>query len=589
MLDATWKRIAEGDIVAIRGNWEQRRVEVVSRMGEIDRRTFVKLGGASAAALIFGYGPFTERVWAQPRFSDYPFKLGVASGDPLPDGVVLWTRLAPDPLSGGGMPDKKVPVQWQVATDEGFANVVREGMEFAYPELAHSVHVEVGGLNPASEYFYRFRAGPELSAVGRTKTAPALGASLAEMSFAFVSCQQYEHGYFTAYRRMAEQEQLDLVIHLGDYIYEYGPNQYVAPGGNVRAHSGPEIVTLSDYRNRHAQYRTDEDLQAAHAAFAWAVTWDDHEVENNYADEVPEARTLTPTTEAFLRRRAAAYQSYYEHMPLRRSSVPTGPDMLLYRRLAYGNLAEFNVLDTRQYRDDQAAGDGTDPPNPESLDPNRTLTGDEQEQWLLNGLAASEATWNVLAQQVFFAQRDFNTDDTQRFSMDAWDGYVGSRDRISNFIQERGALNPVVLTGDVHNNWACDLKANYDDPTSETFGVEFVGTSITSGGDGADTSPGQEATVAENPHIKFFSGQCGYVRCRLTPDEWRSDFRVLPYVSQPGAPVYTRASFVTQAGNPGLQQVDANAVQGTRVSAAAIESDAERIKAQEEAGRRSRR
>ena len=576
--------------MTIRGNWEQRRAEAVSRMGEIDRRTFVKLGGASAAALIFGYGPFTERVWAEPRFSDYPFKLGVASGDPAPDGVVLWTRLAPDPLNGGGMPDKKVPVQWQVATDEGFANVVLEGMEFARPELAHSVHVEVGGLNPASEYFYRFRAGPELSPVGRTKTAPALGASLAEMSFAFVSCQQYEHGYFTAYRRMAEQEQLDLVVHLGDYIYEYGPNQYVAPGGNVRAHSGPEIVTLSDYRNRHAQYRTDEDLQAAHAAFPWAVTWDDHEVENNYADEVPEARTLTPTTEAFLRRRAAAYQSYYEHMPLRRSSVPTGPDMLLYRRLAYGNLAEFNVLDTRQYRDDQAANDGTDPPNPESLDPNRTLTGDEQERWLLDGLAASGATWNVLAQQVFFAQRDFNTDDTQRFSMDAWDGYVGSRDRISNFIRERGALNPVVLTGDVHNNWACDLKANYDDPASETFGVEFVGTSITSGGDGADTSPGQEATVAENPHIKFFSGQCGYVRCRLTPDEWRTDFRVLPYVSQPGAPVYTRASFVTEAGNPGLQQVDANTVQGTRVSAAAIESDVERIKAQEEVGgRRNRR
>ncbi|QIN85304.1 twin-arginine translocation signal domain-containing protein [Rubrobacter tropicus] len=558
-------------------------------MGEIDRRTFVKLGGAGAAALIFGYGPFTERVWAQPRFPDYPFKLGVASGDPLPDGVVLWTRLAPDPLNGGGMPDKKVPVQWQVATDEGFSNVVLEGSTFARPELAHSVHVEVGGLNPGSEYFYRFRAGRDLSPVGRTKTAPAAGAGLAEMSFAIVSCQQYEHGYFTAYRRMAEQEQLDLVFHLGDYIYEYGPNEYVAPGGNVRAHSGPEIVTLSDYRNRHAQYRTDEDLQAAHAAFPWAVTWDDHEVENNYADEVPEARTPTPTTEAFLRRRAAAYQAYYEHMPLRRSSVPTGPDMLLYRRLAYGNLAEFNVLDTRQYRDDQAANDGTDPPNPESLDPNRTLTGNEQEQWLLNGLAASGATWNVLAQQVFFAQRDFNTDDTQRFSMDAWDGYVGSRNRISNFIQERGSLNPVVLTGDVHNNWACDLKANYDDPASATFGSEFVGTSVTSGGDGADTSPNQENVVAENPHIKFFNGQRGYVRCTLTPEQWRADYRVLPFVKQPGAPVYTRASFAIEAGNPGLQQVDANAVQGTRVSSALVESDAKRIKAQEEAGRRKNR
>jgi len=554
-------------------------------MGEIDRRTFVKLGGASAAALIFGFGPFTEKTWAEPRFSDYPFKLGVASGDPLPDDVVLWTRLAPDPLNGGGMPERKVPVQWQVATDEAFANVVREGATFARPELAHSVHVEVGGLQPAAEYFYRFRAGPELSPVGRTKTAPAFGANVAGMSFAFVSCQQYEHGYFTAYRRMAEQENLDLVVHLGDYIYEYGPNQYRAPGGNVRTHVGPEIVSLFDYRRRHAQYRTDEDLQAAHAAFPWTVTWDDHEVENNYADEIPERGQ---SVEAFILRRAAAYQAYYEHLPLRRTSVPQGPDMQLYRRLTYGNLAEFNVLDTRQYRDDQAAGDGTDPPNPEQQDPSRTITGDEQEQWLLSGLAASGATWNVLAQQVFFAQRDFDTGDGQRLSMDAWDGYVGSRDRVTNFMRERSVRNPVVLTGDVHNNWACDLKANYADQSSKTVGVEFVGTSITSGGDGADTSPNQEAVVAENPHIKFFNGQRGYVRCRLTPEEWRADYRVLPFVKQPGAPIYTRASFVVEAGNPGLQPTVEQAPQGTRVSATAIESDAERIRSQEEADRRGR-
>ncbi|HEX2741615.1 MAG TPA: alkaline phosphatase D family protein, partial [Rubrobacter sp.] len=494
-----------------------------------------------------------------------------------------WTRLAPDPLNGG-MPDKRVPVQWQVATDEAFANVVREGTTFASPELAHSVHVEVGGLRPAGEYFYRFRAGSELSPVGRTKSAPAFGASVAEMNFAFVSCQQYEHGYFTAYHHMSEED-LDLVVHLGDYIYEYGPNQYVAPGGNVRTHVGPEIVSLSDYRRRHAQYRTDEDLQAAHAAFPWTVTWDDHEVENNYADEIPEDGQ---SVEAFILRRAAAYQAYYEHMPLRRSSVPSGPDMQLYRRLTFGNLAEFNVLDTRQYRDDQAAGDGTDPPNPGSLDPNRTLTGETQEQWLLNGLVASGVTWNVLAQQVFFAQRDFDTGDGQRFSMDAWDGYVGSRNRISNFIMVNDIQNPVVLTGDVHNNWACDLKANYDDQSSDTLGVEFVGTSITSGGDGADTSPSQEAVVAENPHIKFFNGQRGYVRCRLTPEEWRADYRVLPFVKQPGAPIYTRKSFAVEAGNPGLHPAVEQEPLGTRVSSAAIESDAERIRAQEEADRKGR-
>ncbi len=292
--------------------------------------------------------------------------------------------------------------------------------------------------------------------------------------------------------------------------------------------------------------------------------------------------------EAFILRRAAAYQAYYEHMPLRRTSVPQGPDMQLYRRLTYGNLAEFNVLDTRQYRDDQAAGDGTDPPNPEQQDPSRTITGEAQEQWLLSGLAASGATWNVLAQQVFFAQRDFDTSDGERYSMDAWDGYLGSRNRVLDFVQERGVQNPVVLTGDVHNNWACDLKADFYDQSSATVGVEFVGTSITSGGDGADTSPNQEAVVAENPHIKFFNGQRGYVRCRLTQEEWRADYRVLPFVKQPGAPIYTRASFAVEAGNPGLQPTVEQTPLGTRVSAAAIESDAERIRLQEEADRKGR-
>lgn len=569
--------------MTIRGNWEQRRVEGVSRMGEIDRRTFVRWSGAGAAALVFGYGPFTEKTWARPRFPDRPFKLGVASGDPTPEGVVLWTRLAPEPLAEngrGGMPNRNVRVDWEVSENEGFRRPVRTGRTVARPELGHSVHVEVGGLRPGRPYFYRFRAGDEVSPVGRTRTTPAPGAAVPELTFAAVSCQQYEHGFYTAYRRLAEEEP-DLIIHLGDYIYEYAPNEYRAPGGNVRVHEGGETTTLAAYRRRHAQYRTDKSLQAAHAACPWLVTWDDHEVENNYADEVPETGV---SVESFLRRRAAAYQAYYENMPLGRRSVPRGPDMQLYRRVTYGSLAEFNVMDTRQYRDDQAAGDGTDPPNPEQQDPNRTITGEAQERWLLDGLAASGSTWNVLAQQVFFAQRDFDTGDGQRFSMDAWDGYTGSRDRVSDFILERGVPNPVVLTGDVHNNWACDLKADYDDPASETFGAEFVATSITSGGDGADTSPGQEAVVAENPHIKFFNGQRGYVLCTLTSEQWRADYRVVPFVSRPGAPVYTRASFVTEAGNPGLQRVETNPVQGTRVSAEAIESDAERIAAQERIG-----
>ncbi|BBL80338.1 alkaline phosphatase D [Rubrobacter xylanophilus] len=552
--------------------------------GGIDRRTFVRASGAGAAALVFGVGPFVEKAVARPAFRDYPFRLGVASGDPSPDGFVIWTRLAPEPLAGdgrGGMPpDRKVLVRWEVSEEEGFGRgVVRRGRVEARPELGHSVHVEVGGLRAGRWYWYRFEAGGEVSPVGRARTLPSFGRDAGRMSFAFASCQQYEHGYYNAYRRMAEED-LDLVLHLGDYIYEYGPNEYRAPGGNVRLHDGPETVTLAAYRNRHALYRSDRDLQAAHAAFPWLVTWDDHEVENNYAGEIPEQGQ---SPEAFLRRRAAAYQAYYEHMPLRRSSVPRGPDMRLYRRLTWGNLVEFNLLDTRQYRDDQAYGDGIKPPGEESRSPDRTMTGREQERWLFDGLAGSYARWNVLAQQVFFSRRDFDTTGGVTYSMDAWDGYEAQRDRIVDFMARSGVHNPVVITGDVHNNWVSEILRDFDDPGSEVVGVEFVGTSISSGGDGADTSAEQQAILAGNPHIKFFNGQRGYVRCTVTPERWRTDYRIVPYVSQPGARVYTRASFVVEAGRPGLRQAAANAVPSR--DPAFIEPDRARIREQRLAGR----
>jgi len=513
----------------------------------LSRRRF--LGCAAAAALTAGavQVPRAPAARRAGQLVGYPFTLGVASGEPLPDGVVLWTRLAPAALSGGGMPDRPVEVQWEVADDDGFRRVVRRGTEMAQPDLGHSVHAEPAGLEPGREYFYRFIAEGEASPTGRTKTAPV--GSPAALAFAFASCQQYEHGYFTPYAHMA-RESLDFVVHLGDYIYEYEPNDFKALGGNVRAHSGPEIISLADYRNRYAQYRSDPDLQAAHAAFAWLLTWDDHEVDNNWADEVPEDGQ---TREAFLRRRASAFQAYYEHMPLRRAARPNGIDLQLYRRLAFGDLASFNVLDTRQYRSNQACGDGTDVGCEERRDPARTLTGAEQERWLLDGLGSSTATWNVLAQQVFFAQRDFNADDTQRFSMDAWDGYAASRDRVLDFVEQRGVANPIVLTGDVHANWACDLKANFDDPDSRTLGSEFVGTSISTGGDGRDTNPTTQATLDENPHIKFFNAQRGYVRCTLDRATWRTDYRIVPYVKRPGAPVQTRQSFVVEAGEPGLK------------------------------------
>jgi alkaline phosphatase D len=275
------------------------------------------------------------------------------------------------------------------------------------------------------------------------------------------------------------------------------------------------------------------------------------------------------------------------HAPEAFLGAPGPGHAAVQAHIAYGNLAEFNVLDTRQYRDDQAAGDGTDPPNPQQQDPARTLTGDAQERWLLDGLSASGSTWNVLAQQVFMSQRDFDISDAERYSMDAWDGYLGSRNRILGYIGERDIVNTVVLTGDVHNNWANNLKANFYDPGSETLGVEFVGTSITSGGDGTDTSAGNEAVVEENPHIEFFNGQRGYVRCALTPQEYRTDYRIVPYVKQPDAQIYTRASFITEAGNPGLQGVDEAPVPSRQASL--IETDTERIRAQEKASRTGRR
>lgn len=485
------------------------------------------------------------------HFTSYPFQLGVASGDPRPDGVVLWTRLAPEPLEGGGMPGDSVPVDWEVAEDEQFTCVVRSGTEIALPELAHSVHAEVEGLDAGREYFYRFRVCGEISPTGRTKTAPS--GTTERVRFAFASCQQYEHGYFTAYQHLA-QEDLDVLFHLGDYIYEYGPDVYKAPEGNVRHFDRPETVTLDDYRHRFALYQLDTDLQAAHAALPWVVTWDDHEVQNNYAGDIPQDGG---DPERFRQRRAAAYQAYYEHLPLRRESIPSGPDMALYRGIRYGDLIDFHVLDTRQYRDDQAAGDGYKPRNPEQQDPARSLMGQAQEAWLIERLQHSDARWNILAQQVFFAQRanPHPTTGQLRYSMDAWDGYTANRDRLLRAIADRGNLNPIVLTGDVHANWAAELKEDFDDPDSATLGAELVTTSITSEGNGAEKRADTDRILGANPHIKFFNGHRGYVRCTVTSDEVVADYQIVGMVQEPGAPLHTRATFRITHGRPVLEQL----------------------------------
>jgi alkaline phosphatase D len=517
----------------------------------LTRRTLLLSSAAAGVAGAATTWPLaaTAAPYQGPLRSD-PFTLGVASGDPDPDGFVLWTRLAPTPLAEdglGGMPSRVVPVEWEVAADERFRRVVRRGVAAARPESAHTVHVELAHLLPGREYFYRFRAERYVSPVGRTRTAPPLWATGGTLAMSFVSCSQYEHGYFTAYRRLAEDEP-ELILHLGDYQYEYQAGAYVIAGGNPRDHQGPETVTLANYRQRHAQYKTDPDLQAAHAVAPWAVVFDDHEVENNWADEVPEQPDPN-----FPARRAAAFQAYYENMPLRRTSIPRGIDMQLYRRLHWGRLATFHLLDTRQFRDDQACGDGYKD-CAAAADPTRSITGAEQERWLLDGFRRSTARWDVLGQQVFFGQRDNNSGPAVVTSMDSWDGYAASRDRITRGWVDAGVRNPVVLTGDVHAHWADELKLDYADPTSRTVGTELVCSSITSTGNGADVPSGNHPWAAWNPHLRFYNNQRGYVRTTITGDAMTADFQVVPYVTTPGAPIHTRATFVIEDRVPGLHQ-----------------------------------
>lgn len=525
---------------------------------DLSRRTLLTgtLATSAAAAVALPARAADPSPGASLRVS--PFTLGVASGDPTADGVVLWTRLAVDPVdeSGtGAMPSRPVSVRYEVASDEGMRRIVKRGNVIARPESAHSVHVELTGLRPGAEYWYRFRTGQHISPVGRTRTAPAGHELPAALTMAFASCSQFEHGWFTAYRRLAE-ESPDLVLHLGDYQYEYKAQSYLGRNGNVRDHAGPETTDLATYRQRHAQYKSDPDLQAAHAAAPWLVVFDDHEVDNNWADEVPEntkAAEGNDTTARFRARRAAAFQAYWENMPLRRSSIPNGPDMQVFRRLQWGRLANFHMMDTRQYRDDQACGDGWKANCEPRLDPNRSITGARQEKWLLDGFKASKAQWDILGQQVFFAEQDRNASaGITDVSMDAWDGYAASRKRITQGWVSAGVRNPVVLTGDVHRHWANDLKVDYRDPEAPVVGSELVCTSITSTGNG--TPGATNPNLAINPHLKYYADQRGYVSTTIRPQSMTADFKVLDAVTVKDRPVSTAASFELLDGQRGLRR-----------------------------------
>lgn len=486
---------------------------------------------------------------------DDPFTLGVASGEPAPDGMVIWTRLAPRPLDpDGGMAPRSVPVRWEVAEDPGFRIIAARGQTLAGPAAGHSVHVEVEGLRPGREYWYRFMTRAGASPVGRTLTTPPPGADADHLKIAFGSCQKYEAGFYAAYRHMAE-ENPDLVLFLGDYIYEKGPN----PKNAVRLHQNPEPFDIAGYRGRYATYKADPLLRRGHAAAPWMVIWDDHEVDNDYAaDRSERGNTEFPDgVQGFLSRRAAAYQAYYEHMPLRRRSKPVGPDMLLYRTLDWGRLAQFQFLDDRQYRASDRpcltpGQTGKEAPDCDARRaPARSILGETQERWLLDQLSASRATWNLLAQQTLFAPlalKDVTTDAPALWNLDGWDGAPATRDRITARWRDARVSNPVVLGGDIHTFAAADVRDGEGGPV---VAPSFVGGSITSLG---AQSTSYMRYRAANPDLKLYNAQVrGYGVVEIGRRRTDVTFRALADALREDSPI---SSLITYAVEDGRHTVE---------------------------------
>jgi len=523
----------------------------------VNRRRLIGGLAAGCFGLMAGPAVIGGAIAQARRWPVDPFSLGVASGAPRPDGFVLWTRLAPDPLSvnpatPGGMTGGDEPVAYEIAGDEAMRDIVRRGVADAEAAYGWSVHADVSGLQPGRPYWYRFRSGDAVSQTGRAMTSIAAGTPVERMRFGFVSCSHYELGYFSAYRHLAD-ENPDMVLFLGDYIYE-GAQQ-----GRVRTHSdGIEAATLPTYRNRYAQYRLDADLQRIHAQAPSLVTWDDHEVSNDYADKWSQ---YYDDPELFLRRRAAAYQAFYEHMPVRPIlSRPQGPVMRIYDRFTFGDLLEISMIDGRQYRSRAAC---YEPPNrlrghfetdaacPERRAEGRTMLGYAQENWLGLGLAQSKSKWNVIAQDVLMAQlRRKLTDGNFGFWTDDWDGFPASRRRLLQGLVQARTSNPVVIGGDIHAFFANDLRVDFDDPNSPVVATELVGTSISSQG------PPYQAiadVLPDNPHVRFFeSRKRGYVSVQVDAKQMTAQLRAISDVTDPKASVSTLKTFAVESGKPGV-------------------------------------
>jgi len=527
---------------------------------EIRRRSLIVAVAALSGAAAFTL-PDTRAAHAAAVRTD-PFALGVAAGDPLPNALVLWTRLVKDPYDATSMPARDVTVKYEISTDSRFRSIVKRDDAIARSNWAHSVHVEADQLQPATDYYYRFRSGDFISPTGHARTAPAAGTSPTRLRFAVANCQDYQNGYWPAYDAIADED-IDFVLHLGDYIYEYDPKSVY----HDRRHTSPQtaglnqLLTLSDYRARHAQYKLDPALQAAHAHAAWIATWDDHEVENNYAgvtDEISDTGAKHQSKTRFGRERAAGYQAYYEHMPIRVNYTRGSSNLRLYRRFDFGDLARFSVLDTRQYRTDQPPGYGHDvgPESAGKANTHGTLTGATQESWLKSGLTGSAARWNVIAQQVMMSRAQLPSTLKSHpvvADLDAWDGYAPFRTRVLKFIQSSGVSNPVVLSGDIHSTWMNNLVLNPDDPHAKVIASEFVSTSISSGFAAASDASIKKNLARLNPQTRYFEGaRRGYLRVDADRERWLTEARTVASIAHRTSPVSTTAKFAVERNTPGI-------------------------------------
>ena len=472
------------------------------------------------------------------------FTLGVASGDPLADRVILWTRLAMDPgVAGGAMGSGDIDVEWEVALDDRFDEIVVAGSAVAEERFAHSVHVDATGLEPSREYFFRFRAGDRTSPVGRTRTLPS--GTPEQFRFVVTTCQDPQTGEYGAWRDIAARDDIAAVLFTGDYIYETPPLDLSPAADGHRMWATPAPSDLETFRLRYSQVKLDENLQAAHARLAWFVMWDDHEITDNYWSGGGGIFDFAGGDLAT--RRTAAYQAWWEHQPVR-LDPPVDGFLEVYRSARVGDLVEFFMLDTRQFADEPPCRDtsrfdlGAD--CGERDDPERTLLGVEQETWLIEGLGAADTIWTALVSPVMFAGLDARSSgDVPEYYLEGWDGYTAARARVADALAAKS--NPVVVSGDYHASFALDVGPGFG---RELLAPEFMSTAISSAPFGAEVRP-------NNPHVRHFAGDNGYLLCEVGAESWTAEYRTVANVWDPMSPVETTARFVVDAGNPEMRRL----------------------------------